>query len=264
MARSKAFDVDETLQKALEEFRRRSYSGASIADLLGAMKLNRASMYSTYGNKEDLFAQVLEFYTTQQKQDIQSLVERGLTPRKRLETLLRNCYKESDGSPRLAGCLVLTSLAEYSTFTERIQLQIHDYLHFVQQIINEWVELELIKIGRRIEDADVLSAQILNSWVTLQMLGRGGMELTMLDKLANAAVQGLDVSTGAPKLYLHLQTAVDQAALALENDEVQQAAYIASLPWFRKITHQLAAIISINQLEEIGFFKFLLSREEEE
>jgi AcrR family transcriptional regulator len=261
MARSKAFDVDITLQKALAEFRSKGYSGASIADLLAAMKLNRASMYATYGNKEDLFCQVLEFYIAQQKEDFNDLIESGQNARKRIESLLRNCYKEDDGSPRMAGCLVLTSLAEFSVFSLKIQDMCHEYIYFVKHHISEWVEMELERIGRRPEDGPVLAAQIFNSWVTLQMLGRGGMEATMLEQLAESAVQGLDVTTAAPRLYLHLQTAVEEAALVMQDESVQEAARYDALPWHKKMTKRLTNTVSTKQVDEIGVFKFLFNKD---
>ncbi|POX44828.1 TetR family transcriptional regulator [Streptomyces sp. Ru71] len=60
--RPRAFDADAALDAALEVFWRHGYEGASLADLTGAMGINKPSMYAAFGNKEDLFAKVLARY----------------------------------------------------------------------------------------------------------------------------------------------------------------------------------------------------------
>ncbi|BDM69608.1 TetR family transcriptional regulator [Streptomyces nigrescens] len=60
--RPRAFDVDAALDRALDVFWRHGYEGASLADLTGAMGINKPSMYAAFGNKEDLFATVLGRY----------------------------------------------------------------------------------------------------------------------------------------------------------------------------------------------------------
>ncbi|WP_028803719.1 TetR/AcrR family transcriptional regulator [Streptomyces sp. 142MFCol3.1] len=60
--RPRAFDVDEALDRALEVFWRHGYEGAGISQLTAAMGINPPSLYNTFGNKEELFRQVLDRY----------------------------------------------------------------------------------------------------------------------------------------------------------------------------------------------------------
>ncbi|MFJ1763114.1 TetR/AcrR family transcriptional regulator [Amycolatopsis sp. NPDC088138] len=61
--RPRGFDVDEALERALLVFWEQGYEGASLATLTGAMGISTASMYATFGNKEELFRKALERYT---------------------------------------------------------------------------------------------------------------------------------------------------------------------------------------------------------
>lgn len=65
MARPKAFDEDQALQRALETFQAKGYEGTSIQDLVEAMGINRQSVYDTFGNKETLYQMALERYRGQ-------------------------------------------------------------------------------------------------------------------------------------------------------------------------------------------------------
>lgn len=62
MARSKEFDREHVLRKAVSTFRARGFEGASIQVLVDEMGIHRASLYDTYGSKEQLFRLALEAY----------------------------------------------------------------------------------------------------------------------------------------------------------------------------------------------------------
>ena len=55
MSRQRAFDLDATRLKALETFWQRGYHASSIQVLLDAMKINRGSLYASFGPKDELF-----------------------------------------------------------------------------------------------------------------------------------------------------------------------------------------------------------------
>jgi len=62
MARSKEFDRDTILHRALDAFRVDGYEGTSIQVLVDRMGIHRASLYDTYGSKEQLFRETLALY----------------------------------------------------------------------------------------------------------------------------------------------------------------------------------------------------------
>jgi len=64
MGRPRAFDPDEALDKAMLVFWSKGYEGTSLTDLTDAMGINRPSLYSAFGNKEELFRKALERYSS--------------------------------------------------------------------------------------------------------------------------------------------------------------------------------------------------------
>lgn len=62
--RTREFDADQALDRALEVFRARGYEGASLEELTAAMRINRPSLYAAFGKKEELFRKALERYRT--------------------------------------------------------------------------------------------------------------------------------------------------------------------------------------------------------
>lgn len=62
--RPRAFDRDDVLDRAVTTFWARGYRGASVDDLTGSMGINRPSLYAAFGNKHDLFLEVIDRYAS--------------------------------------------------------------------------------------------------------------------------------------------------------------------------------------------------------
>jgi TetR/AcrR family transcriptional repressor of nem operon len=62
MAGVKQFDRDEVLDRAMAAFWTRGYEATSIDDLVEATGIGRGSLYSTFGDKRQLFLAALDRY----------------------------------------------------------------------------------------------------------------------------------------------------------------------------------------------------------
>lgn len=73
----------------MQVFAEKGYEGASLRDLTSAMRINRFSMYSSFGNKEALYVKAMErFNQARRKGLIEALA--GTSARNSVEKLLRN------------------------------------------------------------------------------------------------------------------------------------------------------------------------------
>jgi len=72
MPRVKLFDENEVLSKAMNLFWKQGYSATSVKDLVSHLGINRASLYDTFGDKEQLFKKSFELY---RKTNIENLIQ---------------------------------------------------------------------------------------------------------------------------------------------------------------------------------------------
>ena len=112
MARSKAFNEDEVLDRAVEVFWAKGYEATSMRDLVEAMGIQRGSLYATFGNKQQLFLQSLERYgkvVVKQFLDILESKESGVES---IELFFAQLVEHLLTAGPLRSCLVTNSAIE--------------------------------------------------------------------------------------------------------------------------------------------------------
>ncbi len=90
MSRTTEFEYDEKLAVARELFWQKGYAATSLHDLVDAMKLNRSSIYNTYGNKHTLFIECLRSYTQLKLAEYRHASQTGSSPLQAVENTIRN------------------------------------------------------------------------------------------------------------------------------------------------------------------------------
>src|SRR5271154_809619 len=104
--RPRSFDLDKALNAAMNVFWREGYEGASLSDLTEAMGITRPSLYAAFGNKEDLFRQVLDRYDERTAGFLVDSIE-APTARTVAERLLRGAAHFHADLNNPPGCLMV-------------------------------------------------------------------------------------------------------------------------------------------------------------
>ncbi|BDC48404.1 TetR family transcriptional regulator [Bryobacterales bacterium F-183] len=105
--RPRAFDKDETLEKAMFLFWDRGFEGASLDDLTATMGISPSSLYSAYGGKEKLYFAALDrFLATRGNFWASILDEPGIPTREAFRRLFSTAAFELLRSDQPAGCML--------------------------------------------------------------------------------------------------------------------------------------------------------------
>ena len=184
MARTKAFDTDEVLDRALRIFWRNGYEGTSMQDLVDGMQINRASIYDTFGNKEALYLAALQRYQTHHQRQVRQLIEQHASVRDALDALLENMIQESLNDPEKKGCFVVnatTGLANRHEAVNRLVTENEERMAYAFA--------ELVKQGQSRgeiaaqQDPCALSSYIFSSLQGLRVLAVTNADLTTLRRV---------------------------------------------------------------------------------
>ena len=105
--RTRQFDVDEALDRALEVFWARGYEGATLPELTMAMGINRPSLYAAFGNKEQLFRKALDRYQTGPMSFLTEALRKP-TARAVVEAIFSGFVRMQRDRDKARGCLIVS------------------------------------------------------------------------------------------------------------------------------------------------------------
>jgi len=111
--RPRVFDMDETLDKALQIFWERGYEGASMAELSETLGINKPSLYAAFGNKEELFKKTLTKYASGPVAFVREVVNEP-TARKVAENFLIKTAEFLSDSQHPRGCMIVQAMLSNS------------------------------------------------------------------------------------------------------------------------------------------------------
>ena len=112
MARPKEFDPGEAMKEAMEAFWERGYHATSVNDLLSEMKLNRGSLYGTFGDKKQLFLSALREYEKMGREMMRQALDRPGSPREAIREWMLFVGQTCTGENGLRGCLACKAAME--------------------------------------------------------------------------------------------------------------------------------------------------------
>lgn len=126
MGRPRIFDVSKALDTALRLFWRHGYESTSLADLTGAMHINKPSFYAAFGSKEALFRAAVVSYDEKYGDYFRAALAQP-TARLVAENLMLAAIRQSTrpGCPR--GCLLVQGALASSADAEPVKKTLSRY-----------------------------------------------------------------------------------------------------------------------------------------
>ena len=132
MARLRAFEEAEVLQKALDMFWHRGYGITSVDDLVAGAGLNRASLYATFGDKHQLFIRALGHYQQQSCQTLTALLANASAgPPAQLHQILELTLADDQQK----GCFMVNTTAELAPHDAEAQALVRQNQQFMENLL---------------------------------------------------------------------------------------------------------------------------------
>lgn len=163
MARNVEFNEEGAIQKAMEVFWVKGYSGTSLRDLTDAMKINSSSLYNTIGDKQELFLRCVKHYTAIRKKDL----DKRLDSTESAFDILVN-YINDAVNVIISGensCMAVKTAFEVATNDQRVKDTLKadsDYAYrFLSNLIKKAMEQGNISPD---EDAELLADYFISIW----------------------------------------------------------------------------------------------------
>jgi AcrR family transcriptional regulator len=145
--RTRQFNVDEALDRALEVFWARGYEGTTLPELTKAMGINRPSLYAAFGNKEQLFRKALERYQTGPMSFLTEALKEP-TARAAAEAIFSGFIRMQRNRAKARGCLVVSGALASGDEAETVRQELARLRQSIVAVFRKRFE-------RAVEDGDL-------------------------------------------------------------------------------------------------------------
>ena len=193
MARTKDFDENEVLTRAMNLFWSRGYNATSMEDLVGGLGISRSSLYDTYTDKHSLFIKALENY---QQIGYAKMQETASHPGPAKETVRKLIEMATEGllaGKQQKGCFMVNAGVEVAPHDKEVNnlvcrndQQMEEIFYQVIQRAKKNGEIK----NRR--DAGRLQGLSLNTVKGLQVTAKSSPDKSVFDDIIPMAVSVLD------------------------------------------------------------------------
>lgn len=139
--RQRAFCKDEALDKAMRIFWKKGYVGASLSDLTEVMGINKPSMYSAFGNKEQLFIQSMAHYIEHYASPHSKHLNSELSLKQRLAHYMLSILTAQCNEDCPKGCFVSSAIAdgEADAFPEDAKRAVFEVRDFAETMLSTFL-----------------------------------------------------------------------------------------------------------------------------
>lgn len=137
MARSKEFEENEVLDKAMKLFWEQGYEKTSMSDLVEHMGIHRRSIYDTFTDKRTLFFKAMERFGNRTDAKLAAGVKQAKTAKEALHFIFDYMGSTEEGEP--PGCMFVNSAVEMACRDEDVDAKAVGAFEKVEQLLVELV-----------------------------------------------------------------------------------------------------------------------------
>ena len=120
MARTKDFNEEEVLKKAVCLFWDKGYNGTSMQDLVDGLGISRSSLYDTFGDKHQLYLKALETYQQGYGQQLCALISKAPSAKAAIRELLELVAHDLLDDKQRKGCFVVNAGIEMASHDKEV------------------------------------------------------------------------------------------------------------------------------------------------
>lgn len=193
MARTKGFNEEEVLDKAVQLFWTKGYNATSANDLVKELGLSRSSLYDTYGDKRTLFINSLKRYRSTIVTETLKIIDSSVGVKYTIKKLFELIIEQDIEAKIPKGCFVVNSTIELSAYDSEIaEIVTLNQLEFEKTLKNSISNAQKNGEISNTLNADHLAKFFYNSIVGIRVSMKYNKSTTYLDEIIQVNLSILD------------------------------------------------------------------------
>jgi TetR/AcrR family transcriptional repressor of nem operon len=193
MARTKDFNEDEVLAKAVCVFWHKGYNGTSMQDLVDGLGISRSSLYDTYGDKHTLFVKALESYKDSASGELCNIISNTPSAKEAVRKLFEFTTRSLLNDEQHKGCFMVNTEVEVAPHDQEVSNIVSQNEQQVEDAF-----YKAIKKGQdtgeisKDKDARALARFIFNTVKGLRVTAKSTTDKAVFDDIVQLAISVLD------------------------------------------------------------------------
>ncbi|WP_191566411.1 TetR/AcrR family transcriptional regulator [Metabacillus idriensis] len=182
MVRQREFDEEKALDDAMLLFWEKGYKATSLSDLTAKMGIQRPSLYSAFGDKEELFEAALRKYTKLHASHIRTKLQDNLSVKEAFHTFFEDLVEEEYKESPNKGCFCINTMVELAPHDEKFEMLTREHQMYLSIIFQETI-VRGIRSGELESslNAKVLAQTLVVSLIGLSVLMKSRPERSFVD-----------------------------------------------------------------------------------
>lgn len=190
MPRQKEFDYDEKLVAARELFWEKGYNATSMNDLVDRLKINRSSLYLTYGSKHDLFIKSLNSYNKLKGEEYKGAATSSDNPLESVKNMVLAVLEVILKDDKT--CMVVNSSFELARIDDEVKSMVSSQIGWsiqtVENLLKKAQEKQLISADKDIKAlAHFIIMSMTSLWHTQVVFG----DAKLTRQMANVLIENI-------------------------------------------------------------------------
>ncbi|MFF2883396.1 TetR/AcrR family transcriptional regulator [Bacillus toyonensis] len=184
MARTREFDEDQVLDAAMQLFWEKGYEATSLSDLTSRMGIQRPSIYSTFGDKKELFEAALRRYTMSRASDIRNRLQSHSSVKESFSIFFADVVNEEYAEDLSKGCFCINTMVELAPHDERFEILTREHQMYLAVIFQETIERGIQSGELEVNtDAKSLAQALIVALIGLTVMMKSRPQRTFVDNV---------------------------------------------------------------------------------
>ncbi|MGE6589660.1 TetR/AcrR family transcriptional regulator [Bacillus mycoides] len=189
MARTREFNEDQVLDAAMQLFWEKGYEATSLSDLTSRMGIQRPSIYSTFGDKKELFEAALRRYTMSRASDIRNRLQSHSSVKEAFSIFFADVVNEEYAGDLSKGCFCINTMVELAPHDERFEILTREHQMYLAVIFQETIERGIQSGELEVNtDAKSLAQALIVSLIGLTVMMKSRPQRSFVDNVIAATL----------------------------------------------------------------------------
>ncbi|WP_169089651.1 TetR/AcrR family transcriptional regulator [Paenibacillus sp. PL91] len=140
MGRIREFNEEKVLDAAMQLFWEKGYEATSLSDLTSRMGIQRPSIYSAFGGKEELFEAALRKYTMSRASLTRTKLQSNPSVKEAFRTFFEGVVDEEYTRSPKKGCFCINTMVELAPHDEKFEILTREHQMYLSVIFEETIQ----------------------------------------------------------------------------------------------------------------------------